>query len=142
VWRTIIADRSLEKEQPAPDDYYRLYRLRRTAINSVLPQDWENMGIYDLLESRGDIFRFEAAAGKLRTFRFCITKGGLFGMVPHDTQAGDSIFVVKRDPSKSTFVIRKGPVQDHYTWVGHAYVHHIWNVLNFEELNWEEIIVI
>jgi hypothetical protein len=63
-------------------------------------------------------------------------------MVPHDTQAGDSIFVVKGDPRKSTFVIRKGPDQDHYTWVGHAYVHHIWNMLNFEELNWEEIVVI
>lgn len=100
LYGELFADRSLEKEQPAPEDYYRLYRLCRMMISDdhhVLP-DWKNMAPYDILESMNDVFHFQAAVGLLGTSRFCITNGGLFGMVPNHTQVCDSIFVVKRDP--------------------------------------------
>ena len=55
-------------------------------------------------------------------------------MLPKQAEVGDFIFVVKGDQEKATFLVRRDPVLDQYRWIGHAYVHDIWKVLKFDDL--------
>lgn len=142
VCRTIIADTSLEKERPAPGYYYQLYLLCRRVKN----QSFSIQGITgDMIAKLGEMLEelqlFDMAVAMLATSRFCVTKDGFFGMVPRLTRPGDVIFTIQGDDQRATFVVRKNLAGDSYQWLGHAYVHDIWSVRDYEKLAWEVITV-
>jgi Heterokaryon incompatibility protein (HET) len=138
VCRTIIADTSLEKQTPAPAYYYQLYLLCREVGNrSFLAEGFP----LELLEALEDTGLFDMAVAMLATSRFCVTEGGFFSMVPRNTRSGDMIFTIRGDEQRAMFVVRKDAARDSYQWIGHAYVHDIWSVLEYGELVWEVITV-
>lgn len=129
VWRTLIADRSIDKQSPAPEVYGNLYRAARN-INAIVKL--RSTSLHQMVEATHDPFRFQAAM--LRGSRFSITTKRFFSMLPKQAEVGDFIFVVKGDQEKATFLVRRDPVLDQYQWIGHAYVHDIWKVLKFDDL--------
>ncbi|KAK3345014.1 heterokaryon incompatibility protein-domain-containing protein [Neurospora tetraspora] len=126
IWRAIIADRSYDQVRPAPEAYGSIYRK--------------------YCQSSGDkegIFFFLAilAAGSVR---FCITTGGFFGLVPSFAEAGDVIITIKGDEDQAMYAVRASVTGENeddatYTWLGHAYVHDIWKVKKYEELEWSHL---
>jgi hypothetical protein len=142
VCRTIIADTSLEKEKPAPEYYYQLYRLCLKVKN----ESFSVQGLTgDVIATLGEMLKetelFDMAVAMLATSRFCVTEAGFFGMVPRLTRPGDMIFTIQGDEQRATFVVRKDMARDSYQWLGHAYVHDIWSVREYEKLPWEVITV-
>jgi len=142
VCRTIIADTSLENEKPAPGYYYQLYRLCRKVKN----ESFRVQGLTgDVIATLGEMLKeaelFDMAVAMLATSRFCVTEDGFFGMVPRLTRPGDMIFTIQGDEQRATFVVRKDMARDSYQWLGHAYVHDIWSVREYEKLAWEMITV-
>jgi hypothetical protein len=142
VCRTIIADTSLEKQKPAPGYYYQLYLLCRKIGNQSFRVEGLSSEVMETLgEMLEEVELFDMAVAMLATSRFCVTKGGFFGMVPRTTRPGDMIFTIRDDEQRATFVVRKDAARDSYQWLGHAYVHDIWSVREYEELAWEVISV-
>ena len=129
VWRTLIADRSIDKQSPAPEVYGNLYRAARN-INAIFKL--RSTSLHQMVEATHDALHFEAAT--LRGSRFSITGKRYFSMLPKQAEVGDFIFVVKGDQEKATFLVRRDHVLDQYQWIGHAYVHDIWKVLKFDDL--------
>jgi hypothetical protein len=104
VCRTIIADTSLEKEKPAPEYYYQLYRLCRKVKN----ESFSVQGLTgDVIATLGEMLKetelFDMAVGMLATSRFCVTEAGFFGMVPRLTRPGDMIFTIQRRRTEGNF---------------------------------------
>jgi Heterokaryon incompatibility protein (HET) len=142
VCRTIIVDRSLERQRPAPAYYYPMYLLCRKVGNrsfyaTGLP--WEVAK--NLFERLEEAKHFDMAVAMLATSKFCVTRDGFFGMVPRNARPGDMIFTIQGDEQRAMFIVRKNTARDSYQWIGHAYVHDIWSVRKYEELAWEVITV-
>jgi hypothetical protein len=142
VCRTIIADKSLERQSPAPAYYYQLYMLCRMVGNRAfwikgLPLEQ----IKAMDEALEDMKDFDMAVAMLATSRFCVTKDGFFGMVARNTRPGDMIFTIRGDEQRAMFVVRKDAARDSYQWIGHAYLHDIWSVREYEQLAWGAITV-
>ena len=70
----------------------------------------------------------------LRKHRFAITRKKIFSLLPEEAEVGDSIFVVKGDPDKAMFLVRKDAVLDQYRLIGHVYVHGIWRIMKPDDL--------
>lgn len=51
------------------------------------------------------------------------------------------IFTIRGDEQRVMFVVRKDAARGTYQWIGHAYVHDIWTVCEYEELAWKVITV-
>ena len=139
VCRTIIANTSLDGERPAPAYYYRMYLLCRKSR----PFSNDDVMAVEPVEAIQDMELFDMAVAMLATSRFCVTQSGLFGMVPRDSRAGDMIFTIRGDEQRAMFVVRKDKdnAGDGYKWIGHAYVHDMWKVCEYEELAWDIITV-
>jgi hypothetical protein len=135
--RTIVANKFPDREKA--DAYYiGLYGLcryvgERFFVATDLP--------HDLVEALRDTPRFDIAVGMLQTSRFCITQDGFFAMVPQNSWPDDAIFTVRGDEHKATFVVRKDEARGGYQWIGHAYVHDVWTVREYEGLPWGVITV-
>jgi hypothetical protein len=129
LWRTLIADRSIDKQSPAPEAYGSLYRAAR---NIMATFDLHSTSLNKILEAVHNMFHFQAAI--LRGTRFSVTRKNLFSMIPERAEVGDLVFVVKGDPEKAMFLVRRDPGLDQYRWIGHAYVHDIWKVVKFDDL--------
>ncbi|KAK3392668.1 heterokaryon incompatibility protein-domain-containing protein [Sordaria brevicollis] len=123
MWRSIIADRTVEQVRPARQDYGTLYQnLRQSPV-------------------LGNI-TFSAAVATTGSVRFCITTEGFFGLVPSYAEVGDIIVTIKGDKVQAMYAVRKRVADDNdddvaYTWLGQAYVHDLWKVKKYEELEWE-----
>lgn len=134
VWRTLITDRSIDKQSLAPEVYGNHSRVARN-IRAIV--DRYSTSDHRMLEVSQDMIHFQLAI--LQGSIFSVTRKNLFGMLPKRAEIGDFIFVVKGDQEKAMFVVRKDPVLDEYRWIGHAYVHDIWKVLQFDNLENEGI---
>lgn len=143
VCRTIIADQSLEWQRPVPADYYQLYLLcRKVGNRAAFSADGLSLEpIEALTKALREMERFDMAVVMLATSRFCVTKDRFFGMVPRNTKPSDLIFTIRGDEQRAMFVVRKDAARDSYQWIGHAYVHGVWSVREYEELAWEVITV-
>lgn len=141
-WRTIIADRNCDGDSPAPAEYGDLYsKLVRLGLVETLKSEVGLLGPYEWLQLEQDLFRFLGTAAQLNNERFCVTEDGYFGMVPDHTEVGDSILVLEEDEKKATFIVRKCPGEQSYKWIGQTYIHHIWEVLDYDELQWDDIVI-
>jgi hypothetical protein len=141
VWRTIIADRSIDGQSPAPEEYGTIYRTSREISESMelLLGDSSTMSRWDRWAAIRSIQQFETAV--LRRSKFCITERGFFGMLPEQAEVGDRIFVVKGDQKKATFLLRWSPAVDQYRWIGHAYVHNDGKSLELDSLAESTVVV-
>jgi hypothetical protein len=138
VCRTIIADKSLEWERPAPSYYYQLYLLCRKVGSGTF---WAEYFPLELMEGLEDTELFDMAVAMLATSRFCVTRDGFFGMVPRNARPGDMLFTIRGDEQRAIFVVRKAAGREVYQWVGQAYLHDIWNGREYSELTWDIITV-
>lgn len=137
TWRTLVADKSAFGARPAPEEYKLTYRrCRRLASASSDLSGHVNKGTLNV-----DNQFFHVVTGDKRVReRFCITTGGMFGLVPGNAEVGDLIVVIKGDErqAKGMYTLRKnvdGDARDpSYTWLGHAYVHDVWKVKQYKEL--------
>jgi hypothetical protein len=143
VWRTIVADRSVDGKRPAPQEYHDQYKFARDTAD--LKQHFHSLGpLWEAGESMDELFRFRAAVRQ--DCRFCITEAGFFAMVPNETRLDDAIFVIEGDPQRSTFIVREDSESGdsevgYHTWIGHAYVHDLWKARVYEETSWEDLIL-
>jgi hypothetical protein len=116
-----VANETVEGKAP-PAEYTDMYQSFQDILLNPAKRDlWKTIP-----EEWGRISpgakTFVTAVHKIQFARFCITKAGFFGLVPHATQVGDIIYTFQGDHQADTFILRKHNEKYHYTWVGLAYI--------------------
>ncbi|KAH8821389.1 heterokaryon incompatibility protein-domain-containing protein [Xylogone sp. PMI_703] len=113
LWRTLSGNQGM-RPHIAPDEFGDQYSQLRADITN---------GRSDLYSNLDDANEFMRRILPVNlTYKLCETKDGLVGMMPLDTQVGDSVFVF--NGSRMPFVLRRcTDVEGRYQIIGGCYVH-------------------
>lgn len=141
LWRTIIGDKAVGSDSPAPDQYESYYKdIRGIDTNETIATRMRSTSpTMKQILALDTAFIFNAAL--LKYSKFMLTGRNLFGMLPEQAELGDGIFMLKGDQENYTFLVRKDPELDQYRLVGHAYIYDIWKVLRVDELEEVKIVI-
>ncbi|KAE9369166.1 HET-domain-containing protein [Stipitochalara longipes BDJ] len=129
-WKTLIGNSSNDTGFGAPEEYGQQYHVCRNIIGTLnlekpIPRADEMNGYFKRL------FMF------MITYKVCETDTGYVGMVPIDTEVGNSVYIFAGGPLP--FILRPNKeVQSKYQVVGGCYIH---GVMKGELVNsgrWEE----
>ncbi|MCJ1396762.1 hypothetical protein MMC18_009654 [Xylographa bjoerkii] len=117
--RALIRDYTHRDITPAPADYLKLCKSGMMSNENFLDNIFDSREDFEKqVEQRGFA---QLVLRRTSDAIFGITTTGRFGMFPHISLPGDCVFMIHG--GVKTFLVRRHPERDVYTWLGEGYVY-------------------
>ncbi|OWP05700.1 hypothetical protein B2J93_1749 [Marssonina coronariae] len=114
-WRTLIGNKGMNSAEIVPDDYARQYEQCRSFFDST-----DSISSIEQLLSLN--LYYGCMVGIICRYRLCVTSSGLVGLVPMNTQVGDTICLF--NGGAMPFIIRpSSEMEGAFRLIGGCYIH-------------------